>query len=253
MTKTVILSGKKQAGKSTAAKYIFARIANKIEDKNRYSVSSNGEVIDCDQRKAIVIDNPSCQEAQELYTKYGIKIYSFADPLKEFVSNAFGLDIALLYGTDSMKNNLTHIEWENIPPNIRTTYPKKQRKSNTFVPAFGKMTIREILQVFGTDICRSMDENCWARMLYDKISKETYNYAIVADARFPNEITLGTTVGATAIRLLRNPFPSDTHPSETALDNFPLGEYTHIIDNTDSTLDQKNDAINTIITKEFNL
>jgi hypothetical protein len=99
------------------------------------------------------------------------------------------------------------------------------------------MTGREVMQVFGTDICRRIDTNCWARGLYNIIKNEGYDLAIIADARFPNEITLGTETGAKMVRLLRK-INDDQHPSETALDNFPLGEYSLVIDNQKLTMQE---------------
>jgi hypothetical protein len=102
-------------------------------------------------------------------------------------------------------------------------------------PASGFMTAREVMQVVGSDFCRRMDQNCWARALYTAIEEEPYSIAIVADCRFPNEVTLGTEREAKVIRLTRKIF-DDEHLSEKALDNFPLGEYSLVIDNQNLTI-----------------
>jgi len=245
----IVLSGKKQSGKSTAGKQIFAHIANQKEKNNRYALEKSGNFVDTFSESIIDIDIPIDTIAKDKYEKYGIKLYSFADPLKQFCNKALGIDLKLLYGSNSDKNKKTHIVWENLPPNIRVKYSKPKRGSDEYTPAKGKMSVREVLQVFGTDVCRAMDENCWARSLYKTIESENYPIAIVLDCRFPNEVTMGTERGAKVIRLLRSKKDGDDHRSETALDDFPLGEYSNIIDNTQMSFSDKNDRLLEVVRK----
>lgn len=244
--KTIILSGKKQSGKSSAAKFIFKTFVNKKLGTDRFDTKNNGDLVDKFNNDEIIpIDIPVHEQSQRLYDAYGIKIYSFADPLKEYVSNLFGINIELMYGSDGDKNQkVPHVLWDNMPPHIRVKYSKPKRGSGDYVPAFGPMSIREILQVFGSDICREIDPNCWARATYKKIEQEEYMVAIITDARFPNEITMGTEKGAQAIRFRRMPFAKqDQHFSETALDDFPDGEYSFIVDNIDINISTKNNQL----------
>ena len=83
-------------------------------------------------------------------------------------------------------------------------------------------TVREVLQLFGTDACRGIDINCWLRM-YKKTIGEHDNFAVVVtpDVRFPNEVETIKKLGGVCIRLTRNPIKKkDTHESETALDDY---------------------------------
>lgn len=228
----LVFSGKKQAGKSTACKFVFSQVAKLMIGQDRFVLTEQGQLLDRFYDNQPVTVDRACPQAQSLWETFGCKVYSFADPLKDFVSSTFGIDLALLYGTDQEKNSKTHILWEDMAPHIRTQYAKPRKAGREHVLPTGHMTIREILQVFGTDICRKIDSNCWARALYAKIAKEGYRLALVADARFPNEIAMGSEVGAKSVRFTRNPHPDDTHPSETALDDFPLGEYSLVLDNS---------------------
>lgn len=238
----IVLSGKKQSGKSSAAKVIFKEIANKQLNTNRFAINRQGNLIDSLNNNEIVpIDIPIY--SKHLYDLFGIKLYSFADPLKEFLHNTMNLDLSLMYGSDSDKNTKTHISWESMSPSIRVKYGKNKKNTKEFTPASGAMTIREVLQVFGTDVCREMDNSCWARATYNAIDKSDCPISIVCDARFPNEISMGTERGAKVVRFLRKIEDSSTHIAESALDNFPLGNYSLVIDNSDLTLEEKNNII----------
>ncbi len=235
---TIVLSGKKQAGKSSCAKLILAEFINKKIGQKRFILDKlNKEIVLIDSfnnNKIINIDYPS-PEVKQLYSTYSAKVYSFADPLKEFCINVLGLSPIQCYGSDDDKNSLTHISWDDMSEEIRVKYSRPRRGSGGHKPASGAMTAREVMQVFGTDVCRKIDTNCWARGTYSAIKNEGYDLAVITDARFPNEVTIGTETGAKVVRLLRHPH-EDHHDSEKALDNFPLGEYSLIIDNTDKTM-----------------
>lgn len=115
----------------------------------------------------------------------------------------------------------------------------KKRKKLT-----GQMTARQVMQVFGTDVCRTLDPNCWSRGLYNKIRNDNHNLSLVADARFPNEVTMGTEIGAKVIRLTRHLPQKDEHSSENALNDFPLGEFSLVLDNQNLTMEQTHKELN---------
>lgn len=87
---------------------------------------------------------------------------------------------------------------------------------------------RYIMQHVGTDIVRKQDETYWARFVRDmvKFFDGEWDYVIVADCRFPNELDVwqGTNLNTTHVRVVRTNFESpltkeqQNHPSETALD-----------------------------------
>lgn len=235
---TIVLSGKKSSGKSSVCKHIYAEYVNSKIGKKRFVVDKVGKdvlVLDTfNNNTSVVLDTPN-ETAKKLSEAYSIKMYSFADPLKQFLINVLGLDEYQCYGTDDDKNSLTHISWSEMPDNIKKAYSKPNKGRGRRKMPTGFMSARELMQVFGTDICRKMDENCWARGLYNIIKKEGYDLALIADARFPNEVTIGSEIGAKSVRLLRT-ILKDQHKSEVALDDFPLGEYTLVYDNSEMSL-----------------
>ena len=98
----------------------------------------------------------------------------------------------------------------------------------------GKMTAREFLQFFGTEICRKIHEDVWADRLIKDIEIDSSLLAIVDDVRFENEVEAIQAAGGKVVRLTRS-WDSDDHSSETNLDSY---------DNFDGTIDNKNLSTN---------
>ena len=160
-----------------------------------------------------------------------IKQYSFATPLKQFCINVLGLTYEQCYGTDEQKNSLTNIMWEDVP-----NKPKGRKLYKEFT---GLMTAREVLQHFGTNICRKMVKNCWVDATIRQIQKDAPQLAVITDIRFPNEVDGVQAIGGKVIRLTRAPH-EDTHESETALDDY--SGFDHVLDNKDMSIPEQNRA-----------
>lgn len=186
MTKIIAFAGRKQSGKTTASNMIIDYYSEVVGDST------------------------------------DIKIYNFADPLKQDICmNLLGMTHDQCYGDDHNKNELTELQWD------------------------GKnMTAREVMQFVGTDIFRKMKQNIWAEATINKIQKEKPRLAIIADCRFPNEVESVKAAGGVVIKLTLNPFNSD-HDSETALDpkNYPQSNFDIVIFNHTLSVSDKNYAI----------
>lgn len=155
------------------------------------------------------------------------KIYNFADPLKrDICMNILGLTQDQCYGTDEQKNELVECFWDG-----------KQ------------LSAREVMQIVGTDMFRTMQTNVWSAATIRKIQAENPSMAIVADCRFPNEVDAIKDAGGTVIKLTRNPYNSD-HMSEIALDpdRYDHHNFQFIIDNTNLTIQQQNKMIQQFLT-----
>jgi hypothetical protein len=152
----------------------------------------------------------------------GAKIYNFADPLKtDICINILGLTYDQCYGEDIDKNTLTDITWNNK-----------------------LLTAREVMQFVGTDIFRKLKTNVWSAATINTINREKHNLAIIADCRFPNEVSAVKDVGGLVIKLTRNPFHSD-QDSETALDEdkYDQSNFDLIIHNETISIVEQNRAI----------
>lgn len=88
---------------------------------------------------------------------------------------------------------------------------------------------RHILQYVGTDIIRKQAPDFWVDFISSVLTyfKENWDYVLIPDTRFPNEIgkLISNGFDVVHIRVVRPNFESpltkeqQSHPSETALDN----------------------------------
>ena len=94
---------------------------------------------------------------------------------------------------------------------------------------------RQMLQYVGTDVIRKQNPSLWVDFvaMLLKYFEENWEYVIIPDCRFPNEITRMIEAGFDTVHLrVRRPnFKSpltpeqQKHPSETALDDFGADVY----------------------------
>ena len=155
------LSGKKQAGKSTAAAHIKKCLENK------FNVS--------------------------------VEVVGFADKLKGIVLDCF------------------------VPPdwNWELADLEDDDNKNRETPC-GK-TVRQLLQLVGTDWFREAFSDCWVNALANTAhslkTELDVGVLLVPDVRFRNELKYIQANGGLVIRFNRAPFgETDKHISETALD-----------------------------------
>lgn len=96
---------------------------------------------------------------------------------------------------------------------------------------------RRMLQYVGTDVIRKQNPSLWVDFvaMILKYFHDNWDYVIIPDCRFPNEITtmLENGFDTVHIRVLRDGFKSplkeeqQKHQSETALDNVKPDLYIH--------------------------
>jgi hypothetical protein len=136
--------------------------------------------------------------AAVLVDEYDFTRYAFADPLKEaalaldpFVGNAAGWDYRLSAVVEREG-------WEAA----------KERPE-----------VRRTLQNYGVAI-REIDPDFWLRTTMRRVI-EHRGPVVVTDCRFPNEAEAIRSAGGKVVRVIRPGLVStDTHVSETALDDF---------------------------------
>jgi hypothetical protein len=156
------------------------------------------------------------------YNRFTTKIYSFADPLKQDICmKILGLSYNQCYGSDEEKNSPTHLTWNNR-----------------------QLTARDVMQIVGTEMFRTMYPDVWVHALVNKIKEDNTEVALISDCRFPNEVEIVQKNRGYVIRLTRDHFGAD-HPSEKALDKdiYDWANFDYVIDNHDLDIDSKNKKI----------
>jgi len=200
-----------------------------------------------------------CEYFNEKYGSEHVVMLSFADALKQKVcKDVLGLTEEQINGTDEQKNSPTMYDWKNIPYEMRQKnhrgieYAPNGEICNYIKPT-GKMTAREIMQIVGTDIFRNyFDDSIWVNATLREIAKSKAQVILISDVRFPSEVTSIVDEGAWVIRLLRDVCETDSHASETALDDFDFKRKNCVIfDNTEMNVEQQNDSTRIMISKLF--
>lgn len=278
MGKIVAFSGKKQAGKNTAGNFLFGLEMWSIihpESKepliSTFRIDDKGRLIipvDFGPEKGGIKDgifDPSSRAPQvraflnDLVWDY-VKMYSFADILKEVGMTLFGLTEEQCYGTNEQKNTYTKLRWDDMPT-FNWDSPTKKKNAYTQLKNMGfalketwstddLMTGREFMQYFGTDICRKMYGNIWSQATVNRINQEQPGIGIITDCRFPNEVQAVKDAGGVVIRLTRQ-VSDDSHFSETALDKnvYDWANFDAVIDNANMTIQEQNEAVFSELTR----
>ena len=206
MTKILGFAGKKQSGKNTCCNFLQMLKFHEYGVCKKASLNEQGQILVSDlfgETVSGVNWIPLTEEyvdISQLLESFGpCKIYAFADVLKEFAVDVLGLEYHQVYGTNKEKNSPTHLSWENMPTGNQE----------------GMMTGREVLQYFGSDICRKMYENIWFDACIRRIRKDNPELALISDVRFSNEILGIKEAGGIVFGLPRDIVNGkDTHSSE---------------------------------------
>lgn len=138
----------------------------------------------------------------------GAKVRSFGDLLKEEVAELFNFNIGYCY-TQAGKN--TYILHSDLPN--------------------GGMTVRQILQWYGSDVIRAQDPTYWSRTMKQEIDKlkANYDYLVIDDVRFPDEARLVVVEDGILVRLEPytgwQPGEYADHQSEIALDDWKYWDF----------------------------
>ena len=240
MTQILALAGTKQSGKTSGAHFISAYVISQIARLNLeaplfkiFHQRDDGKIIIPIEEEGGIIDFSSKEDnyaeyASEMIWPY-VKIYSFADTLKEVAVNVFGIPYEQIYGSNAQKALPTHLLWENLPSSIS--------RGNT-----GYMAGRDFMQYFGSDICRTLYPDIWADSCIAKIIADESDIAIIDDCRFINEINKVKEVGGKVIKLQRE-IDNDEHVSEKEIREAPLELFDYVIDNKNTPIQTKNQEI----------
>ena len=229
MTKILGFAGKKQSGKNTCCNFLQMLKFHEYGVCKNASLNEQGQILVSDLFGEQVSGSdwiPLTEEyvdISQLLESFGpCKIYAFADALKEFAIDILGLEHHQVYGTNEEKNSHTHLQWENMPGIVtkkvftqKSYFGYEDEIAGITYHKPGPMTGREVLQYFGSDICRKMYENVWFDACIRRIRKDNPELALISDVRFPNEIKGVQDEGGIVFGLPRDIVNGqDTHSSE---------------------------------------
>ena len=252
MTQIVCLAGAKESGRTTAANFLHGHLLKLNEVIREYDITKDGELKvnthymkDGEVKEDMGVLDLSRKD--DLYVQYAdqmiwpyVKMYNFADALKELCITMFDISHEQAYG--SYKNSLTKLKWENMPGVVTPEVAKEFFDKHIDPPAAkedflsmgliihksGFMTAREVLQFVGTDIFRRMYEPVWIKILMNKIKMDSPLVAVIADCRFDNEAQAVKDEDGTIVRLTRRP-SRDSHASEEGFKEFT--DFDLVLDN----------------------
>lgn len=116
---------------------------------------------------------------------------SFANTLKDAVSQVFGWDRTMLEGRTKQAR-----EWrEQVDP----WWAQRLGMPN--------LTPRLMLQLWGTEVCRrGFHDDIWIASLENKL-RSSQDDVVISDCRFPNEIRSIKNAGGQVVRVCRGPEP----------------------------------------------
>ena len=169
--------------------------------------------------------------ADTLVTTYGFQKLSFADKLKDAVSEMFEWPRQMLEGKTPQSR-----DWRERPDAFWSKEIGKE------------ITPRHVLQVFGTECMRQgFFDGIWVSLVKKKIQDNPKTNWVLPDTRFPNEVNMIKSVGGDVwcIQRGQNPIwfedyknnkvkPIDVHPSEWA---WAHSKFDHVIDNNEGRIE----------------
>lgn len=254
MTQIIAVAGEKQSGKNTTCNFItmlkiieygVARKA-RINDEGEIEVSDIfGESIA--GMEWFPLNHPMVQTDLLFNDNASIcKMYAFADDLKKFLIDVVGLSYESMNGTDEEKNAKTKFKWQNMPGVIGSREAYKNAapeiKRNSIFRRDGFMTGRDLMQWFGTEICRSIRDDIWLNSTLTKIAKDKPEIALICDCRFDNEIRAIQEAGGFVVGLTRKIENKEAHKKHKS-EQVKLNLCDVVVDNTDSTIAETNEMI----------
>jgi hypothetical protein len=260
LTKLLGFAAAKQAGKNTHCNVILGWEMSSLGLIDDFNIAEDGKLLIHEPGQPsnhfvlmdTFTDNPEVRAWLDEKIHPYVKVYSYADSLKQVCVALLGLDSKLVYGTDADKNVLTHLKWEDMPGVVSQSEINRLFRQYETSGGFGvdgddfeslgmmvhndgPMTVREVLQYVGTNIFRRMYEPVWVNACLNQIKNEGSQFALVCDVRFPNEVQAIHEAGGKVIKLTRAPFAHlDKHVSEQSIDDSTVD---WVLDNKDLTID----------------
>lgn len=254
MTKILAFTGRKQSGKSSGAKFVLGQLMLQygiFDGIVGFSMNDTGDLL-FENEEGEHIGPFDVTSKDHEYMNWcaanlwpTVRIFSFAENLKWSLVHIFGLHPGDVFGTDEDKNKKTHIKWNNVRKFLAPHTVKKLKEEDKMDDF---LTIRQLLELFGTDICRELDEDCWINATFKTIRDCGSKYVIIDDCRANNEAARIKEMGGIIIEC-KSPEVEGSHKIESGIKS----QYIDFsVDKDTMTIDEKNLAIRSfLVSKNF--
>jgi len=140
--------------------------------------------------------------ANVLVSEFGYTKVAFADRLKQALHVIFEVPKKQLWGSDHDKQQLTKVAWSDL-----SGIERAERDHPNF------LSVRELMQIFATEICRSKIPSIW----YKYLNLEESERLVISDLRFENEAAFLRVHRALLIKVKRPSALGGEHASEAGL------------------------------------
>lgn len=180
------------------------------------------------------------------------RITSFAKPLKEVLAIILNTDVNKFEDRDFKENYFVCGEISKVVPRkllddediLSDNKFTKLIKSGSPLPPKTWLSIRQLMQYFGTEVCRNwFGEYIWINATLNNITHPT----IVSDLRFKNEFVTVKSLNGKIIYINRDICKPGTHASERELiELYNQNEFDYVVNNNSSLKDLFNNLKNII-------
>jgi len=137
-------------------------------------------------------------------------VLHFADDLKKFASEIFGIEEKYFHDVSLKEVSISPVVMDDFIHSMKSV-------TGLDILPRGKTanTPREVLQYFGTEYVRSVEDNYWVDRVVSKV-KRIGSKVLIPDVRFPNEVEAVRKCGGLVLRTIRlsQKVSSDAHASE---------------------------------------
>lgn len=244
-----IASAGKRGGKSTTANFIFANELKNLNIIERFDMDENGDLyVNHDSyddgvnkiEAGMAILNMECRDplfinflAQRIWPH--VKIYSFADKLKDIAINMYGLKPEQVYGSTKEKESETQYTYRQLEKVVPGKYfPKTLQNLDDIV------TARKFVQYL-SDTLRELNDDCFLNPIIKQLEIEQVPLSIIADVRRKAEVDKIKEMGGKVIFLTRCG-EKDYHRIENEFKDIEdkSSYFDFVIENHDMTVAQRN-------------
>jgi hypothetical protein len=184
------ITGLKRSGKDTAA--------NHLADKLGYV-----KIGFADALKDIIREHLSCVTITDEDRETPQTFTVFTSELRKVAAK-------LSFDTDEMINLFVH-EFSGYEQGV--VFESLDDVSYTY-----HMAYRQVMQTFGTNVCRRINENIWVDCVEKKLMDNPKTDYVVTDIRFDNEAEMVNSLWGAIVEIKRgNPVQVDYHASEQGI------------------------------------